>query len=157
MDPISLNFMPLLRVLFCSTTSSASVTVNPSKYLHFFSRLKSLVFLFCHQFHSDLSLQQLDASVAQVFTHKIFQVKPCQKQENSLSHPILPEQTSATITSREFPPYPTICNVSGQGSQGKTAQSPLTFLHTREICNEDHLSVVVQTALNILKLGPPER
>lgn len=38
---------------------------------------KSLVFLFCHQFHNDLSLQQLDAGVAQVFTHEILQVKPC--------------------------------------------------------------------------------
>lgn len=70
--------------------------VLSSRQLHFLSFLKSLIFLFCHQFHGDFSLQQLDASVAQVFTHKILQVKP------------------------------------------------------REICNEDHLGVVVQTALNIL-------
>lgn len=33
---------------------------------------------------------------------------------------------------------------------GKMARPLLAFLHTREICNEDHLSVVVQAALDFL-------
>lgn len=59
----------------------------PTKYLHFFSLLKSLVLLFCQQLHSHLPLQQLDASVAKVFTHKILQVQPCQRQQSSPSIP----------------------------------------------------------------------
>lgn len=138
-----------------------------AKYLHFFSLLKSLVLLFCHQLHSYLSLQQLDASVAQVFAHKVLQVQPCwarvpqptpwwSELSPSRNREITPSPTPPTSGFKNLPPtrrgpsplhhtpYPWPTKPRGR------QQSLLALLRTREIRDEDHLGVVVQAALDFL-------
>lgn len=44
-------------------------------YLYLLTGLQSVVLLLLHYLYIHLALQHLDAGVAQIFTHKVFQVE----------------------------------------------------------------------------------